>query len=184
MRIATGLAAAISAAFAATSAHAQLAVTTFGATDAQGCYEDARSEKSTETSRCDAALRGQALTRRDRLATLVNRGIVLNRAGRLNEAIDDYNAALEGDASLGEAYINRGNSQFLAGRYDLAVADYEKSLDSDLSKPWVAWYNIGLAREAQKDARAARTAYERALDPNPDFGPARKKLGLDADDPS
>lgn len=181
MRLLAGLSVAMAAALTASSAQAQLAVTTFGATDAQACYEDARSQRATQTARCDAALRGPPLTRRDRLATLVNRGIVLNRAGRLSEALDDFNEAIAGDGALGEAYLNRGNAQFLGGRYDLAVADYEKSLDTDISKPWVAWYNIGLAREAQKDARAARTAYERALEINPDFGPARKKLGLDGD---
>ncbi len=177
MRLLIGLATAL----AATSAQAQLAVTTFGATDAQACYDDARSDAATSTESCDAALKGQALTRRDRIATLVNRGIVHNRAGRLTDALADFNAALDADGSLGEAYLNRGNARFLAGQYDLAVADYEKSLDTELSKPWVAWYNIGLAREAQKDARAARTAYERSLDINPSFGPARKKLGLDGE---
>lgn len=164
----------------ATSASAQMAVTTFGATDAQACYEDARSERETSTDNCDAALAGQALTRRDRLATYVNRGVVNNRARRLTEALADFSAALDADPTLGEAWLNRGNARFLAGQYDLAVADYEKSLDASLSKPWVAWYNIGLAREAQKDARAARTAYERALEINPDFGPAKNKLGLSA----
>ena len=156
----------------ATSASAQMAVTTFGATDAQACYEDARSERETSTDNCDAALAGQALTRRDRLATYVNRGVVNNRARRLTEALADFNAALDADPTLGEAWLNRGNARFLAGQYDLAVADYEKSLDASLSKPWVAWYNIGLAREAQKDARGARTAYERALacDPVSAFG--------------
>lgn len=166
---------------AATAAAAQLSVSTFGATDAQGCYEDARDGRTTSTERCDAALAGEALTKRDRLATLVNRGIIHNRAGRLGDALSDFDKALDGDGALGEAWLNRGNAQFLAGRYDLAIADYEKSLDHEISKPWVAWYNIGLAREAQKDARGARTAYERALEINPDFGLARKKLGLDGE---
>jgi len=175
MRFLIGLAAAL----VATSAEAQLAVTTFGATDAQACYEDARSETATSVASCDAALKGQALTKRDRIATLVNRGIVHNRAGRLTDALTDFNAAIDADGSLGEAFLNRGNARFLAGQYDLAIDDYEKSLGAEISKPWVAWYNIGLAREAQKDARAARAAYERALEINPEFGPARKKLGLD-----
>lgn len=166
------------------AASAQLSVSTFGATEAQSCYQDARSDSATSVDSCDAALAGQALTKRDRLATLVNRGIIHNRAGRLSEALADFDKALEGDGALGEAFLNRGNAQFLAGRYDLAIADYEESLDTDLSKPWVAWYNIGLARAALKDARGARTAYERALAINPDFGPARKKLGLESDDPS
>lgn len=167
--------------FCAAPASAQMSISTIGATDAQACFEDAKSERETSTGNCDAALAGQAMTKRDRLATYVNRGIVNNRAGRLAEALADFNTALDADPSLGEAWLNRGNARFLAGQYDLAIADYEKSLDADLSKPWVAWYNIGLAREAQKDARGARTAYERALEINPDFGPAKRKLGLDGD---
>ncbi|MDZ7628905.1 MAG: tetratricopeptide repeat protein [Parvularculaceae bacterium] len=170
----------LSASMVAVSASAQMAITTFGATDAQACYEDARNDRETSTDKCDAALVGQALTKRDRLATYVNRGIINNRAGKLTDALADFNTALDGDAGLGEAWLNRGNTRFLGGQYDLAVNDYEKSLDNNLSKPWVAWYNIGLAREAQKDARAARTAYERALEINPDFGPAKDKLGLSA----
>lgn len=165
----------------ASTAAAQMSVSTFGATDAQGCYEDARSETSTSAGRCDAALRGPPMTKRDRLATLVNRGIILNRAGRIDAAVADFNAALSEDPALGEAWLNRGNAQFLLGKYALAIADYEKSLETGLSKPWVAWYNIGLAREALKDARAARTAYERALEENPDFGPAKRKLGLEGE---
>ncbi len=166
----------------ASAAAAQMSISTFGATDAQGCFEDARSDVTTTVDRCDAALRGQTLTKRDRLATLVNRGIVLNRAGRLDDALADFNAALEKDPTLGEAWLNRGNTQYLRGRYDLAIADYEKSLETNISKPWVAWYNIGLAREALKDARGARTAYERALAINPGFSLAKEKLGLEGDD--
>ncbi len=160
-------------------AAAQMSISTFGATDAQGCFEDAQSQTTISADRCDAALRGTPLTKRDRLATLVNRGIIHNRAGRLDAALADFNAALEGDAALGEAFLNRGNAQFLLRKFDLAIADYEKSLESGLSKPWIAWYNIGLAREALKDARGARTAYERALEINPDFGLAKRKLGLE-----
>lgn len=170
----------VAASMMTASASAQLSITTFGATDAQACYEDARNDRETSTDNCDAALAGQTLTKRDRLATYVNRGVVNNRAGKLTDALADFNAALDGDATLGEAWLNRGNARFLGGQYDLAVADYQKSLENNLSKPWVAWYNIGLAREAQKDARAARTAYERALEINPDFGPAKDKLGLSA----
>lgn len=158
---------------------AQMSVSTFGATDAQGCYEDAQSETTMSVDRCDAALRGQALTKRDRLATLVNRGIIQNRAGRHDAALADFNAALDGDQALGEAWLNRGNAQFLLRKFDLAIADYEKSLETGLSKPWIAWYNIGLAREALKDARGARTAFERSLEINPEFGLAKRKLGLD-----
>jgi tetratricopeptide (TPR) repeat protein len=162
---------------APTAASAQMAVTTFGATDAQRCYEDARDDFSRDASACDAALRSQAMTERDRVATYVNRGVVLNRAGSLDDALGDFNRAIAENEDLAEAFLNRGNTYFLMRRYDEAIADYEAALGRDLEKAHVAWYNIGLAREAKNDAVGARDAYRTALEINPDFGPAQKKLG-------
>lgn len=157
-------------------ASAQMAVSTFGATDAQACYDDARAGFVSDTGSCDEALRGVALNARDRRATLVNRGIILNRSGRTGEALADFDKALEGDPTLAEAYLNRGNSHYLAGRYDAAIADYRLALDNGLTKDFIAWYNIGLAHEAKKDPVAARAAYRTALEINPEFSAARDKL--------
>jgi tetratricopeptide (TPR) repeat protein len=175
-RIATiGVVAAISV-LGVSRAAAQMAVTTFGATDAASCYENASDDFSRETDPCDQALASGGLTRADRLKTLVNRGIIHNRNGDLQAAVDDFNAALEIDASVGEAYLNRGNSYYLSGQYDSALADYDSALANNVNKPWAAWYNIGLAYEAKKDKQKAREAYEKALELNPSFSPARVKL--------
>ncbi len=168
-------------AFFPVAATAQMSVTTFGATDAQQCYELARDDFSRDASACDDALRVQSMTERDRVATYVNRGVVLNRAGSLDDALDDFNKALAQDGELSEAFLNRGNTYFLMRRYDEAIADYEASLKYGLTKSHVAWYNIGLAHEAKRDAVKAREAYRMALEINPDFGPAQKKLGLMAE---
>jgi tetratricopeptide (TPR) repeat protein len=167
----------LTAALAPAAATAQMAVTTFGATDAQRCYEAARDSITTDVSDCDEALKLEALSARDRTATFVNRGVVLNRAGRLDDALADFNAALEKDAELAEAFLNRGNTYFLMRRYDEALADYESSLKYDLTKAHVAWYNIGLVHETRNDPVKAREAYRMALELNPDFGMARAKLG-------
>ncbi len=158
------------------AAHAQMSVSTFGATDARLCYEQAAEATVASTDDCDKALREAGLTKRDRIATLVNRGIILNRAGRFDEALADFGKALDSDAGLAEAYLNRGNTYFLMRRYDEAIVDYERSLDNGLGKSHVAWYNIGLAHEAKKDAVKAREAYRTSLSIAPDFGPAQKKL--------
>lgn len=159
---------------------AQVSVSTFGATDAHLCYQTAADQFSSDTDACDAALKGAGMTARDRMATYVNRGIILNRAGRLDEALADFNKALDRDNSLAEAYLNRGNTYFLMRRYDDAILDYETSLRSELKKVDVAWYNIGLAHEAKRDAVKAKEAYRMALEFNPYFGPALKKLGAEA----
>jgi tetratricopeptide (TPR) repeat protein len=157
------------------SAEAQMAVSTFGATDAAQCYENAANDFSSDTDPCDVALRGN-MSRSDEKKTLVNRGIIHNRNGSLQEAADDFNAALDIDGGLAEAYLNRGNTYFLAGQNDAAIEDYEHALSLGVSKPWAAWYNLGLAYEAKSDKAKAREAYQKALDENPSFAMAKEKL--------
>lgn len=160
----------------ATPVSAQLSVTTFGATDASNCYENARSDFSSDVKPCNDALASPETTRVDRKKTLVNRGVILNRNGRVGEAISDFNAALAIDSGLGEAYLNRGNSHYLAKRYDDALSDYQRALDLEINKPWTAWYNIGLAYDAKKQPDKAREAYQEALSANPNFTLAQQKL--------
>ncbi len=160
----------------AAPAAAQMSVTTIGATDASACYTNARDDFSRDTGPCTRALGDSATNRGDRKKTLVNRGVILNRAGELNAAIDDFNTALDLDDSLGEAFLNRGNSYYLMRQYDEALADYERSLELEVSKPWAAWYNIGLVHDAQKEPVKAREAYKEALRINPSFSEAKRKL--------
>ena len=158
------------------SAAAQMSVTTIGATDAAACYQNAQDEFSQDTTYCDIALTNGATTRADRKKTLVNRGVIYNRAGALDKAIADFNAALDIDDDLAEAFLNRGNSYFLMSRFDDALADYHRALELDVSKPWAAWYNIGLVYAAKKQPDKAREAYEKALEINPNFTLARDKV--------
>lgn len=157
-------------------AAAQMSVTTIGATDAAACYENASNDFSSDTDPCDKALKDPGTTRGDKKKTLVNRGVIHNRNGDLTAALDDFDDALEIDGALAEAYLNRGNSYFLASRYSEALADYERALETGVSKPWAAWYNIGLVHDAQSNADKAREAYEKALQENPEFTLAQQKL--------
>jgi tetratricopeptide (TPR) repeat protein len=158
------------------NATAQMSVTTFGATDAAACYENANNALSGDADPCDKAIKDMGLTRGDQMKTYVNRGIIHNRNLDLDAAINDFNAALEIDDGLAEAYLNRGNSFFLGGRYDDALAEYETALANDISKPWAAWYNIGLVHDAKKEPAKARQAYAKALALKPDFVLAQTKL--------
>lgn len=162
-------------------AMAQMSVSVVGATDAQLCFEAAGDNFATSTANCDDALRRGGLSKHDEVATRVNRGIVLNRAERFKEALADFDYALAMSPDTAEAYLNRGNCYFMQRRFDDAIADYEKSIKLGITKADVAWYNVGLAHEAKKDTAKAKEAYRTALEINPDFGPALKKL---SDEPS
>lgn len=158
------------------TASAQTAVTTLGADDARNCYHDALNATVTDSDSCDTALRSSNLTKKDERATFVNRGIILNRAGKYDEAIKDFDRALAGKGDLAEALLNRGNSYFLKGQLDQALDDYEASIEAGLQKVHFAWYNIGLVRGARKDWQGAIVAFEKALEANPGYTPAQEKL--------
>jgi tetratricopeptide (TPR) repeat protein len=174
MKLRIGLFGAVCASLVALPALAQMSVTTFGATEAAGCFENARGSSS-DTGPCDAAL-ARGLTKSDEKKTLVNRGIIYNRRLEVQRAREDFEAAMEIDPNLAEAYLNRGNSFLLAGRTDAALEDYQDSLSLGVSEPWAAWYNIGLVYEAKSDPAKAREAYAKAIELYPGFPEATAKL--------
>jgi tetratricopeptide (TPR) repeat protein len=177
VRISVAVAALIGvAALLATPASAQMSVTTIGATDAQACYNDASDRAETSLDNCTEALRRKNLSRRDERATLVNRGIILNRRERYAEAIADFDAALNDDDTLAPAYLNRGNSYFFLGDLNAALGDYDAAIANQLNQLHVAWYNKGLVYLEQKRADDARDAFRRALDIQPDFSAAANQL--------
>lgn len=156
---------------------AQAAKTVFGDSDAQKCYESARFHVSSSgKAACDRALRNRGLSRRDRAATLVNRGILLNHQKRADDAIDDFNSALRINATLGEAYLNRGNSEFFRKRIKAAVADYNRAIRHNSPELHAAYFNRGLAHEVLGEIAKARSDYEKVLELKPGFSPAQARL--------
>jgi len=147
------------------------AVTVLGNSSARICYEAAES-RSMPTQNlirtCDEAMRADALSDFDRVATLVNRGILKARLGNVDEAIVDYDAALKRDPSEAEAYLNKG---FALLRLDDAAQDARPQFDSALAKktrrPELAYYGRAVANELTGQVRAAYEDYRQAslLDP-------------------
>jgi tetratricopeptide (TPR) repeat protein len=129
-----------------------------------------------ELAYCDRAIDGLSLNRRDRAGTLVNRGILLTAAGRFQQALDDYNEALQLLPELPQAFNGKGNLYFLAERYDEALAAYRRALELDLQERHIAFYNLGLTYDQLQDAGAARRSYEQAMEAAPDWPLPREKL--------
>ena len=57
-----------------------------------------------------------------------SRGITYGSKGQYDQAISDYNKALEIDPSDALAYSNRGNAYDDKGQYDQAISDHNKAL--------------------------------------------------------
>ncbi len=152
-----------------------------GGGDARSCSSSAMWSATMNVSRsdlesCDRALEGVHLSRADRAATFVNRGILQSRLGEYQDSLNDYNEALEIDPVLPQAWNGKGNLYFLAERFDEALTAYERSLELNLPERQVAYYNLGLAYERLGDRAMAESSYSTALEIAPDWAPAREKL--------
>lgn len=147
------------------------AVTVLGNSSARLCYEAAESRSSASTSlvrTCDQAMREEGLSEYDRVATLVNRGILKARLGNLEEAIVDYDAALTSDPNEAEAYLNKGFALLrLSDAGQQARPMFDNALEKKTRRPELAYYGRAVANELSGHVRAAYEDYRQAsrLDP-------------------
>lgn len=71
-----------------------------------------------------------------------NRGLAYYNKGQYDQAIKDYNKAIEIDPGNAVAYINRGFAYRNKGQYDQAIKDYTKAIEIDPGNA-DAYYNRG-----------------------------------------
>ena len=166
--------------FTAWAAHAQrdTSVIFFGNTDAGLCYHAAEAVGVSAGSldHCDTALRDRTLFKKDRIATLINRGILFNHRGDYTAAIADFEAALALDPEASAGYVNRGNAYFSTEQYDLAIDDYSISLQMNPKNPYIAHFNRGLANEAKRETKLAFADFVRVTELRPDWEPALTRV--------
>ena len=149
---------------------------------ARNCYTAAtfaasmNSASHGDLDTCSNALQYGSLSQRDLLATLVNRGIVAVALEDYQQAVRDYERAVELNPSSGEVYVNRGNLFFMGEALDKAVAEYSTAIELGLTKEHIAYYNRGLAYEKMKDAEKAAADYRRASELAPEWDRPQEKL--------
>lgn len=171
----------VSAAVAATLAWpAGAAITVIGDSSARICYEIAESKlrpNSTDIARCDTAIDDEPTSREDMVATFVNRGILKFRLGRFEEAIADYNRALERDSEEPEAYLNKGMASLnWPELYEQALQMFDTAIQKGTRKPEVAYYGRAVANERLGRVAAAYNDYMEASRLAPDWEPPRAEL--------
>ena len=143
-----------------------------GNPDANDCYRATMlpdAVAATSISSCNVALNTRRITRRQRAAILVNRGILYNHMGEYTSALEDFEKALELISDFPEAYINRGNAYFYTGQVERAIADYNRAIQRKSAKRHKAYFNRGLVNESRKKLDLAFADFVRANELKPDW---------------
>jgi Flp pilus assembly protein TadD len=106
-----------------------------------------------------------------------NLGNVLDRTGRVNEAITHYEAALRIRPHDEKAHNNLGNAFTQTGRMQEAVEHYQATLRIQPDNAG-ACYNLGNCFSSMKRLTEAIDYYRRALRLQPDYPEAANNLGI------
>lgn len=158
---------------------ASAAVSILGGGFGRDCYMAAEFKRETRASLavCSQALEAESLSRRDRAATHVNRGIIHMQARDLPRAIADYEAAIRLEPKLAEAHVNLGIALLHSGGRDReAVAALTRGLEMNPSRPEVAFYSRAVANELLGNVRAAYEDYQAAAAARPEWTEPAEQL--------
>jgi tetratricopeptide (TPR) repeat protein len=101
--------------------------------------------------------------------------------GRLDEAIDQFQIALNIDPKYPMARTNLGIALTKKGRIDEAIANLQTVLE-DYPNDAKAYYNLGTALLKKGDSQSAIAAYEKALSIQSRYPSAHYSLGMALDD--
>ncbi len=146
-----------------TPAAAQLQV--LGQSPAAACYRHAMAERHDVRAMqdCDIALRDGRVSRRDRAATLVNRGILKIHQNRHVDALDDFESAESmGGFAPSALAVNRACALIGLGRYHEAIEQTDLAIRDHDIREADAWLNRGIALEALDELAAAYDSYRQA----------------------
>jgi predicted O-linked N-acetylglucosamine transferase (SPINDLY family) len=107
---------------------------------------------------------------------LIDEGNVLEQQGRVEEAMQRYEAALRTSPKLARAHLNRGNVLQEKGDLEGALDAYAKALVHDPNYA-AAHYNMGNACVRAGRHQAALDSYRKAIALKPDFADAEVAMG-------
>jgi tetratricopeptide (TPR) repeat protein len=105
-----------------------------------------------------------------------NLGNALKQVGRVDEAIDEYEAAILAKPDYAEAFNNLGSALIELGRWQEAIDNCQHSVRLHPNDP-LAHNNLALAL-AHADRNAAIRQYEQALRLEPNFAEADSNWGV------
>jgi tetratricopeptide (TPR) repeat protein len=104
-----------------------------------------------------------------------NRALAFDALGRTEQALADYDQALQLDPTLAVATLNRGMLHYRMKRYPAALADLQRARELGFD-PAVISFNLALVHLARGERAAALDDLRRALGHNPHQPSARELL--------
>jgi tetratricopeptide (TPR) repeat protein len=116
---------------------------------------------------CDRALEEELLSDNDRVATIVNRGIVKMSLGDFRGADDDFDTAIRMDADEPEALLNKGLLRLRQNRPEEAIGYFDRSIDAKTRRPALAHYVRAITQEQLGNVRGAYADLIRARELDP-----------------
>jgi tetratricopeptide (TPR) repeat protein len=121
------------------------------------CFDAAALRQSPDGIKdCNSAITYETTTAgEERMANLVNRGILLLLANKTGDAARDFDEALSLDPRQPEALLGKAIEQWRAGNNSAAVTLASQSLQYHPERPAVAYLIRGLANEQQGQLHAA-----------------------------
>lgn len=125
---------------------------------------------------CSRALREEAMTRTNRAATYVNRGVLRMREGNYDTALADYSEALRLQPELGAAYLNTGAAYIYQRDFDAALAPLNRAIELESNDLFAAYYNRAIARENTGDVAGAFEDFNTSLELKPEWDLALRQL--------
>jgi tetratricopeptide (TPR) repeat protein len=163
--------------FSANVAFANSAMVVLGEGPERACFQAAKSglDSIAGIGHCNIAL-GNPLIISDRVATLVNRGVILHKLQRIQSAMDDFNTALRILPEQADAHVNRGVARLTLNEFDAALADIQRGIELGPSEPALAYYNRAITFERMGRIPEAYYDYQRALKEAPGFTAAVNAL--------
>lgn len=158
-------------ALAGAAGAAQASVLVVGGGLAESCFQaaDARDKRHEALQICNRALIEEALTKSDRVATYVNRGIVYFARGARLEAVADFDRALALDPAEPDAWLNKAVVAVQYGKGVEALPMIQKALELNTRRPALAYYIRGIVEERRGNVRAAYNDFRRAQQLEPSW---------------
>lgn len=165
-------------ALAAMAVPAQGAITVVGGGLAQACSQSVRAGHADRSvlDTCTISLETEALRRRDRAGTFVNRGIVHLRQRSYDPSLKDLAKAEQLNPSIGEIYVNRGAVYISQAKFAEALSEIDRGIALGIEEPSKAYYNRALANEGAGDTRAAYLDFRKASELDPTWQLALNQL--------